>query len=77
MNSTLPFQLILSAKNGKDVVDKLVGEATLKVKVEILFFSTTVSVKVRRELQGADADPKFTQTIYPEDWEEYCLAFAG
>ena len=73
----LAFTANFLSKNGKEVVDKLVGEATLKVKVEILFFSTTVSVTVRREIQGADADPKFTQTIFPEDWEEYCLAFAG
>jgi hypothetical protein len=73
----LAFTANFVSKNGKDVVDKLVGEATLKVKVEVLFFSKTVSVTVRRELQGADADPKFTQMILPEDWEEYCLAFAG
>lgn len=73
----LAFTANFISKNGKDVVDKLVGEATLKVKVEVLFFSKTVSVTVRRELQGADADPKFTEMIYPEDWEEYCLAFAG
>jgi hypothetical protein len=73
----LAFTANFISKNGKDVVDKLVGEATLKVKVEILFFSTSVSVSVRREIQGADADPKFTDMILPEDWQEYCLAFAG
>jgi hypothetical protein len=34
-------------------------------------------VSVRREMQGADADPKFAEMIFPEDWEEYCLAFAS
>ena len=33
-------------------VQKLEGVATLKVKVEVLFFSKTVSVTVRRELKG-------------------------
>ncbi|MEI6050352.1 MAG: hypothetical protein WCS03_15735 [Bacteroidota bacterium] len=77
MEFYMAFTANFVSKNGKDVVDKLVGEATLKVKVEVLFFSMTVSVTVRREMQGADADPKFTDMIYPEDWEEYCLAFAG
>jgi hypothetical protein len=73
----LAFTANFVSKGGKEVVDKLVGEATLKVKVEVLFFSKTVSVSVRREMQGADADPKFAEMIFPEDWEEYCLAFAS
>jgi hypothetical protein len=32
---------------------------------------------VRRELKGADADPKFSEMIEDDDWQEYCLAFAG
>ena len=57
-------------------VQKMEGVATLKVKVEVLFFSKTVSVSVRRELKGADADPKFIEMIDEDDWQEYCLAFA-
>jgi hypothetical protein len=57
-------------------VTKMEGVATLKVKIEILFFSKTVSVSVRREFAGADADPTFAQMVLPEDWNEYCLAFA-
>jgi hypothetical protein len=57
-------------------VTKMEGVATLKVKIEILFFSKTVKVTVRREFAGADADPTFAQMVLPEDWNEYCLAFA-
>ena len=32
---------------------------------------------VHRELQGADADPKFAEMIDQDDWQTYCLAFAG
>lgn len=58
-------------------VEKMEGVATLKVKVEVLFFSSTVSVTVRRQFAGADADPTFAQMITEEDWQEYCLAFEG
>ena len=74
---SLEFYLAFNAViyNGK--VQKLEGVATLKVKVEVLFFSKTVSVSVRRELKGADADPKFIEMIDQDDWQEYCLAFAS
>lgn len=55
---------------------KLYGEATIKVKIEILFFSKSVSVTARRTLKGADADPTFAQMIEEPDWMEYCEAFA-
>jgi hypothetical protein len=58
-------------------VQKVEGEASLKVKVEVLFFSKTVSVTVRREFAGADADPSFTTMVELDDWKQYCLAFAG
>ena len=74
---SLEFYLAFSAVFVGDKVEKLVGEATLKVKVEVLFFSKTVSVSVRRELKGADADPKFSEMIEEDDWQSYCLAFAS
>jgi hypothetical protein len=74
---SLEFYLAFTAVFVGDKVEKLEGIATLKVKVEVLFFSKTVSVTVRRELKGADADPKFAEMIDQDDWQEYCLAFAG
>lgn len=82
---SLEFYLALNAvyetvtlSNGSEQlkVTKMEGVATLKVKIEILFFSKTVKVTVRREFAGADADPTFAQMVLPEDWNEYCLAFA-
>lgn len=72
---SLEFYLAFNAVLYAGKVQKLEGVATLKVKVEVLFFSKTVSISVRRELKGADADPKFSEMIEKEDWEEYCLAF--
>lgn len=74
---SLEFYLAFTAVFTGDKVEKLEGVATLKVKVEVLFFSKTVSVTVRRELKGADADPKFIEMIDQDDWQEYCLAFAS
>lgn len=74
---SLEFYLAFTAVFSGDKVEKLEGLATLKVKVEVLFFSKTVSVTVRRELKGADADPKFIEMIDQDDWQEYCLAFAS
>ena len=74
---SLEFYLAFTAVFVGDKVEKLEGMATLKVKVEVLFFSKTVSVTVRRELKGADADPKFIEMVDEDDWQEYCLAFAG
>ena len=74
---SLEFYLAFTAVFVGDKVEKLEGEATLKVKVEVLFFSKTVSVSVRRQLKGADADPKFKEMVEEDDWQQYCLAFAS
>ncbi len=75
---SLEFYLAFTAViNSDNKVEKLEGVATLKVKVEVLFFSKTVKVTVRRELKGADADPKFGEMIEQDDWQEYCAAFAS
>lgn len=73
----LALSPIIEEVKGKDKVTRIEGEATLKVKVEVLFFSKTVTLTVRRTLAGADADPKFAEMIEEDDWKEYCLAFAS
>ena len=84
---TLEFYLELSYESGaeKGEVDgimlyrgsRLVGSATLTVKVEVLFFSKKVSVTVSRTLSGNDADPTFAQSYNQGHWLEYCNAFAS
>ena len=49
------------------------GQASLKVKIEILFFSISVGVSMEREFAGSD--PKFRQMLAPADWETYADAF--
>jgi hypothetical protein len=50
------------------------GQASLTVKIEILFFSASVSVKMERKFAGSD--PTFHQLVAPGDWAKYCAAFA-
>ncbi len=50
------------------------GQCSLKVKIEILFFSMSVSVKMEREFAGSD--PNFRDMLTAGDWVDYCDAFA-
>jgi hypothetical protein len=57
--------------------DKAYGRATLTVKVEILFFSTSVELTVERAFGGQKGDPNFRDLFpAPPVWSEYALAFA-
>ena len=79
---SVEFLLTLNAEmkpaaNGETKVSRMWGEATLKVKIEILFFSKTVKLKVQREFAGAGADPTFGMLISENDWLQYCDTFAA
>ncbi len=54
---------------------KLWGQASLTVKIEILFFSVSVSVGMEKEFAGSD--PMFRDMLTPADWVEYTDAFAA
>ena len=56
---------------------KAFGEATLKIKVEVLFFSKTVTIHTQRTFAGSGSDPNFQMAITQGDWQEYCGAFAA
>jgi hypothetical protein len=71
---TFNLQLGYQKGNGSSVV---YGEADLTVEIDILMFSTSVSVRCRREFSGGSADPKFIDQIPTQKiWSEYCDAFA-
>ena len=59
---------------GKPHGGHLYGTASLRVKIKIAFFSTSVSVSIEREFAGSD--PTFLQTVSADHWAEYCGAFA-
>ena len=52
----------------------LKGVATLKVEIEILFFSTSVDITMERTFAGSD--PTFAQVMDQDNWSDYCAAFA-
>jgi len=62
---------------------KMVGRASLTVKVEVLFFSASVTIEAERQFAGSNGDPNFVDVMGLEAdgtspaWSEYCLAFAG
>jgi len=53
---------------------KLWGQATLTVKIKILFFSMSVGISMEKVFAGSD--PNFRDMILPPDWAKYCDAFA-
>jgi hypothetical protein len=73
---SLVFYLGLSyaSKPSPSGVSRLWGQASLTVKIEVLFFSKSVSVKMEREFAGSD--PKFHELVSPAAWAEYCEGFA-
>jgi hypothetical protein len=74
---SLEFYLALtytSKGGGGAYAGAMWGQASLTVKIEILFFSTSVSVKMERTFAGSD--PTFNQLVAPTDWVKYCAAFA-
>jgi hypothetical protein len=61
----------------ESATNKVWGQATLTVKIEILFFSMSVGLSVERRFAGSGADPTFSQIMDENHWDEYCDAFAG
>jgi hypothetical protein len=71
---SLEFVLSFTYDGGRD---KAYGRATLTVKVEIAFFSTSVDITVERAFGGKSGDPTFGQLFSSaETWSEYAEAFA-
>lgn len=57
--------------------EKAYGEATLKMKIEILFFSASVTLHTQRTFKGSGKDPNFQMAIKENEWLEYCAAYAA
>ncbi|HEX9645492.1 MAG TPA: hypothetical protein VGC11_15980 [Acidimicrobiia bacterium] len=62
---------------------KMVGRASLTIKVEVLFFSASVTISAERRFAGSNGDPNFVDVMGLEAdgtspaWSQYCLAFGG
>jgi len=55
--------------------NKVWGQASLTVKIKIVFFSVKVTLKVEREF-GHSPAPLFCDLMEEKDWLAYCEAFA-
>ncbi len=67
--------LTYASKTVEPHAGTLWGQATLTVKIEILFFSTSVGVSMEREFAGTD--PTFRDLVSPGAWSDYCHAYAS
>ncbi len=62
---------------------KMIGEASLTIKVEVFIFSGSVTIRCQRRFAGSNGDPNFLEVMGMEPdgsspaWSDYCLAFAG
>jgi len=61
--------------NYEELENKVWGQASLTVKIKLLFFSTKVTLHVEREF-GASPPPLFSDLMEENDWLAYCQAFA-
>ena len=58
--------------------NKVWGQATLTVHIELLFFSIPVEMTVERQFAGDESDPTFQQLVPTQaDWDAYADAFAA
>jgi hypothetical protein len=57
--------------------DKVTGQATLTVCIEIAFFSKSVHLSIERKFGGSSGDPTFEDLVDEMAWMEYCDAFAA
>ncbi len=71
---TIEFYLGLTYADDGDA-KRVEGVARVSVRVEVLFFSESISVEMRKEF-GAGKDPFFGDQITSGDWNTYCGAFA-
>jgi hypothetical protein len=52
------------------------GECRVSVTVEVLFFSASVTVTMRKQFAGSSGDPPFGEMMPQPRWEAYAAAFA-
>lgn len=75
INASVEFYLGLTFFKESGQEGKVQGEATLRIRVEVFLFSTTVSLTLHKEI-GSGIDPSFGDQISAADWSSYCAAFA-
>ncbi|MEU0936944.1 hypothetical protein [Embleya sp. NPDC005971] len=72
---TVEFYLALAYHKNNGICE-VVGQGSVTVSVRVAFFSKSVSLSLERRFAGSAGDPSFADCVDPDDWDEYCLAFA-
>jgi hypothetical protein len=73
---SVEFYLMFTYRRKDDLHGEAWGQASVTVCVKVVCFSKSVTLTVERRFAGAAGDPTFEQLVEPDDWAEYCLAFA-
>jgi hypothetical protein len=73
---SLEFYLALTYLEKSDIGGEAWGQAMLTVRIEIAFFSKSITLSIERRFAGAAGDPSFAHMVEADDWTEYCRAFA-
>jgi len=78
-SASITMELSLTYDSSGDTTD-LVGRASLRIEVEIAFFSTSVEVTCEKRLAGSKKDPWLSDVLPPGDggqgmWNQYFSSF--
>lgn len=73
---SLEFYLAFTYRNKGGNRNEIWGQASLRVSVKVLCFSTSVTLSVEKRFAGPAGDPTLEQVLTAEDWQAYCLAYA-
>jgi hypothetical protein len=74
---SVEFYLAFTYRHKDSGGDEVWGQASVKVCVEVVCFSKTVTLTVERRFAGAAGDPTLEDLVDSDAWETYCLAFAA
>lgn len=77
-SASITLELSLTYDTG---TGKLIGRASLRVEIEIAFFSTSVEITCEKKLAGSKGDPTLFDVMPPTDggqdiWDHYYSSFA-
>lgn len=73
---SLEFYLAFTYRDKGRGRNEIWGQAALTVSVKVLCFSTSVKLSVEKRFAGPAGDPTLEQVLTPDDWQDYCLAYA-
>lgn len=74
---SLEFYLAFTYRNKGGERNEIWGQASLTVSVKVVCFSTSVTLSVEKRFAGPAGDPTLADVLDADDWQAYCLAFAG